>query len=114
MESPLTCEPARNLSWPAGLFQFPNSANLLLFRYMLKNLVLAGTLLAVLCRSVAAGEFQHPRAVHLDHDGERWAQKTLKKLSLEEKIGQMIMIRIIMPQFVNLRNPDYLKWLEQI
>jgi beta-N-acetylhexosaminidase len=52
--------------------------------------------------------------VHLDSSGEKWAQKTLKKLSLEEKVGQMFMVRLIMPQFVNIRNPEYLKWLDQI
>ena len=61
-----------------------------------------------------AGDFQRVAPVHLDHDGEKWAQKTLKKLSLEEKIGQMFMIRLAMPQFVNLKNPEYLNWLDQI
>ena len=28
----------------------------------------------------------------LDHDGEKWAEKTLKKMSLEEKVGQMFMV----------------------
>src|SRR5256885_8402178 len=61
-----------------------------------------------------AGDFQRANPVHLDRDGEKWAQKTLKKLSLEEKIGQMFMVRLIMPQFVNVRNPEYLNWLAQI
>src|ERR1700704_851195 len=61
-----------------------------------------------------AGDYQHLTAVHVDHNGEKWAQKTLKKLSLEEKIGQMFMVRVAMPQFVNIKNPDYLKWLDQI
>lgn len=61
-----------------------------------------------------AGDFQRAAPVHLDSSGEKWAQKTLKKLSLEEKVGQMFMVRLIMPQFVNIRNPDYLKWLDQI
>jgi len=59
-------------------------------------------------------DFQHPAAVHLDHNGEKWAQKTLKKMSLEEKIGQLFMVRVAMPQFVNVRNPDFLQWLDQI
>lgn len=64
--------------------------------------------------SAFAGEFQRAAPVRLDHDGEKWAQKTLKKLSLEEKVGQMFMVRLAMPQFVNLKNPEYLKWLDQI
>jgi beta-N-acetylhexosaminidase len=59
-------------------------------------------------------DFQRATAVHLDHSGKKWAEKTLKKLSLEEKVGQMFMVRLIMPQFVNIRNPEYLKWLDQI
>ncbi|HXA86669.1 MAG TPA: glycoside hydrolase family 3 protein, partial [Candidatus Dormibacteraeota bacterium] len=81
---------------------------------MVQKLVLAGLCLLALSTPVFAGDFQHPAPVHLDHDGEKWAQKTLKKLSLEEKVGQMFMIRLAMPQFVNLKNPDYLNWLDQI
>ncbi|HLW54171.1 MAG TPA: glycoside hydrolase family 3 N-terminal domain-containing protein [Candidatus Angelobacter sp.] len=75
---------------------------------------MAGIFLLAFSAPLAPSEFQHPGPVHLDRNGEKWAQSTLKKLSLEEKIGQMIMIRIIMPQFVNLKNPDYLKWLDEI
>ena len=82
---------------------------------MVQKLVVAGIFLLRSRLSPAiAGDFQRVEPVHLDHDGEKWAQKTLKKLSLEEKIGQMFMIRLAMPQFVNLRNPEYLNWLNQI
>ena len=33
-----------------------------------------------------------PLPVRLDHDGEKWAEKTLHKMSLEEKVGQLFMI----------------------
>jgi beta-N-acetylhexosaminidase len=62
----------------------------------------------------AASDVQHPAPVHLDHDGEKWAKKTLKKLSLEEKVGQIFMVRLTMPQFVNIKSADYQKWREQI
>ncbi|MGZ7075366.1 MAG: glycoside hydrolase family 3 protein [Candidatus Angelobacter sp.] len=81
---------------------------------MVQKLVLAGICLLFLSSPAIAGDFQRPAPVHLDHDGEKWAQKTLKKLSLEEKVGQMFMIRLAMPQFVNIKNPDYLQWLDQI
>lgn len=64
--------------------------------------------------SLSAGEFQHAGPVHLDNDGAKWAQKTLKKLSLEEKIGQLFMVRVAMPQFVNITSPGYLAWRDQI
>jgi beta-N-acetylhexosaminidase len=81
---------------------------------MVQKLVLAGICLLALSFSAMAGDLQRPAPVHLDHDGEKWAHKTLKKLSLEEKVGQMFMIRVAMPQFVNIRNPEYLQWLDQI
>jgi beta-N-acetylhexosaminidase len=81
---------------------------------MVQNLVVAGIFLLVLSSHVIAGDFQRVAPVHVDHDGEKWAEKTLKKLSLEEKVGQMFMIRLAMPQFVNLKNPEYLNWLDQI
>jgi beta-N-acetylhexosaminidase len=81
---------------------------------MFQKFMFAGICWLSLSTALAAGDVQHPGPVHLDRDGEKWAQKTLKKLSLEEKVGQMIMIRLIMPQFVNLKNPDYLKWVDEI
>jgi beta-N-acetylhexosaminidase len=79
---------------------------------MRKKLVLLGVLLA-LCRLALGEDFQHPGRVKLDRDGDRWAQRTLKKLSLEEKIGQLFMVRV-QAQFLDLRSPDYLRLQEQI
>jgi beta-N-acetylhexosaminidase len=81
---------------------------------LVHKLIFTGIFLLALSSPATAGDFQRVAPVHLDHDGEKWAQKTLKKLSLEEKIGQMFMIRLAMPQFVNLKNPEYLNWLDQI
>jgi len=79
---------------------------------MTKKLILLGALLA-LCGLALAENFQHPGPVNLNREGERWAQKTLKKLSLEEKIGQLFMVRV-QAQFLDLRSPDYLRLQEQI
>lgn len=51
--------------------------------------------------------------VHLDRKGDRWAIATLRKMSLEEKIGQMIMpwARI---QFMNVESPEYLELREEM
>ncbi len=81
---------------------------------LIHQLMVAGIFLLALSSLAVAGDFQRVAPVHLDHDGEKWAQKTLKKMSLEEKVGQMFMIRLAMPQFVNLKNPEYLNWLDQI
>jgi beta-N-acetylhexosaminidase len=81
---------------------------------MVEKLVFAGLCLLALVSPAAASDFQHPAPIHLDHDGEKWAKKTLKKLSLEEKVGQIFMVRLTMPQFVNIKSADYQKWREQI
>ena len=54
-----------------------------------------------------------PRALHLDRRGEKWAAKTLRKLSLEEKIGQMLMVWAPI-RFMNVNGPDYLKLRDMI
>ena len=52
-------------------------------------------------------EFQRPGPVHLDKNGERWARESLKKMSLEEKIGQMFVIWS-RAQFMNVNSQEYL------
>ena len=42
--------------------------------------------------SFAKERFQKPGPIHLDRDGEKWAEKTLRKLSTEEKVGQLFMV----------------------
>src|SRR5262249_13011625 len=63
---------------------------------------------------LSGAELQHPGPVHLSNDGAKWAEKTLKKLLLEEKIGQLFMVRVAMPQFVNITSPGYQGWRDQI
>ena len=53
--------------------------------------------------------YQTPGPVRMDKSGEKWAQKTLKKMTLEQKIGQMFMIWSH-AQFLNVKNPEYLAW----
>jgi beta-N-acetylhexosaminidase len=47
-----------------------------------------------------------PLPVHLDREGEKWAEKTLHKMSVEEKVGQLFMIWT-RAQFFNVNSPDY-------
>jgi len=44
--------------------------------------------------------------VQLTSEGNKWAEKTLKKMSLEEKIGQMIQIRAY-ADFLNVESDEY-------
>src|ERR1700756_4806347 len=57
--------------------------------------------------------YQKPGPIHLDRDGEKWAEKTLRRMSTEEKIGQLFMIWV-RAQFMNVDNPDYLKLRDTI
>ena len=56
----------------------------------------------------AKDKYQRPGPIHLDRDGEKWAEKTLRKLTLEEKVGQVFMIWC-RASFLNVENPEYLQ-----
>lgn len=55
----------------------------------------------------ARQKYQKPGPVHLDHAGEKWAEKTLHKLSLEEKVGQLFVIWVPV-EFLNVNDPQFL------
>src|SRR5258708_27934950 len=74
---------------------------------------LRGLLVLLLSTSLSAGDFLHSSHVALTHEGERWAQRTLKKLSLEEKIGQMFMFRVL-TRFMNEGDPAFMALRRQI
>jgi beta-N-acetylhexosaminidase len=52
----------------------------------------------------------HPAAFNAAR-GDKWAEKTLRHLSVEEKIGQVFMIWC-RASFLNVESPEYLQWLE--
>jgi len=54
-----------------------------------------------------------PLPVHLDHDGEKWAEKTLHKMSTEEKVGQLFMIWT-RAEFLNADSATYLQLRDNI
>ena len=55
----------------------------------------------------AKQKFQQPAPVHLDRKGEKWARESLKKMSLEQKIGQMFIIWA-RARFMNVNDPEYI------
>lgn len=59
-------------------------------------------------QGAAKDRYSAPGPTHFDHNGEKWAEKTLHKLSLEEKVGQLFMVWA-RAQFLNADSPDYLK-----
>src|SRR5215472_15812933 len=58
--------------------------------------------------SQAKEKYLKPGPIHLDRDGEKWAEKTLRRLSTEEKVGQLFMIWARV-RFLNVQSPDYLQ-----
>ena len=71
----------------------------MLHRSLLLNLLLLTSI------AFAKSKYQ-PLPVHLDHDAEKWAQKTLKKLSAEEKVGQLFMVWT-RSHFINVNSLEY-------
>ena len=57
--------------------------------------------------------YQKPGPIHLDRDGEKWADKTLRKLSTEEKVGQLFMVWV-RAQFLNNDSDAYAQLREVI
>jgi beta-N-acetylhexosaminidase len=56
-------------------------------------------------------KFQHAAPIHLTQAGDKWAHKTLRHLTLEEKVGQVFMIWC-RASFLNVENPEYLQLRE--
>lgn len=80
---------------------------------MHRALVLLLSALCLLPSAFAKDKYQHPGPIHLNHDGEKWAEKTLHKLAVEEKIGQVFMIWC-RASFLNAQSPEYLQLRENI
>jgi beta-N-acetylhexosaminidase len=67
----------------------------------------------VLCASCFAKDkskdrFQTPGPVRLDRAGKRWADKTVRKMSTEEKVGQLFGISVKV-QFLNDADPNWIQ-----
>jgi beta-N-acetylhexosaminidase len=75
---------------------------------MIRNLAVVLLLVSASVPGLAKEKYQHPGPIYLDHGGEKWAQKTLKKLSLEEKVGQLFMVWV-RAEFLNVNSPEYLQ-----
>ncbi|MBO0912390.1 MAG: hypothetical protein J2P13_11410, partial [Acidobacteria bacterium] len=58
--------------------------------------------------SASARTKYQPLPVHLDRSGAKWAEKTLRKMSVEEKVGQLFMIWT-RAEFLNVASPAYLE-----
>jgi len=81
---------------------------------MLRNLAFLLVILAIL-GSAAEPREQSKRALSRrgEHSDHSWAEKTLKNLSLEEKVGQLFMIRVRV-EFLNGNSPSYFELRDRI
>jgi beta-N-acetylhexosaminidase len=58
-------------------------------------------------------KYQRPGPMRQTRASDQWAEKTLKKLTLEEKIGQVFMVWC-RASFLNLEEPEYLQLLDSM
>lgn len=65
------------------------------------------------CSAWAKERYLRAAPVKLDRDGQKWAEKTLKKMSDEEKVGQLFMIWI-RARFFNLDDPLFVQLRDSI
>jgi beta-N-acetylhexosaminidase len=83
---------------------------------MLRNLLLIALLFAAM--SCFAGDkskdrFQRSGPIHIDKAGQKWVDKTLRKMSPEEKVGQLFGIRVNV-QFLNDADPIWIQLRDNI
>src|SRR6202023_4108014 len=82
-----------------------------IFLVMTRPIALVTLALSLTTFCFAKNKFQRPGPIHETQAGDKWAEKTLHKLSLEEKIGQVFMIWC-RASFLNVESPEYLQWRE--
>jgi beta-N-acetylhexosaminidase len=99
------------------LFQFgiPDMRHCFCYRLGMFRKLRFFLLLSLLAPSLALAKdkYQQPGPIRLDHGGEKWAEKTLHKMSPEEKVGQLFMIWV-RARFLNLDSPDYVQLRDTI
>ena len=76
------------------------------------RIILALLLSLAFTLSAFAKKPPHPAPVNVSH-GDKWAEKTLRGLSVEEKVGQVFMIWC-RASFLNVESSEYLQFLEDM
>ncbi|MGB7149806.1 MAG: glycoside hydrolase family 3 N-terminal domain-containing protein [Terriglobales bacterium] len=83
---------------------------------MLRHLLLIVLVLAApLCpaKDKDKDRFLPPGPIHLDKSGKKWADKTLRRMSTEEKVGQLFGIKVL-AQFLNDADPRWIQLRDEI
>jgi len=83
---------------------------------MLRHLLLTTFLLAAalcLAKDKSKDRFLQPSPIHVDKAGHKWADKTLRKMSPEEKVGQLFSIWV-KAQFLNDADPIFVQLRDNV
>lgn len=80
---------------------------------MQKILAASVICLALSASSFAKEKYSHPAPIKQTESGNKWAEKTLRKLSVEEKVGQLFMIWC-RAGFLNVENPEYVQLVDSM
>ena len=82
---------------------------------MCRKLLLIALLLAPPCFAgdKSKERFQQPGPIHIDKAGQRWVDKTLRKMTPEEKVGQLFGIRVNV-QFLNDADPIWIQLRDNV
>ncbi len=78
---------------------------------MLRILALLLAAASTVTPASAKEKYQRVTPIRQAREGHRWAEKTLKKLRLEDKVGQVFMIWC-RARFLNVESPEYLQFRE--
>ena len=76
-------------------------------------LLLAATLCFARDKDKSKDRFLRPGPIHVDKAGQKWVDKTLRKMSPEEKVGQLFAIWV-RAQFLNDADPIYIQMRDNI
>jgi len=80
---------------------------------MPRNFLALCLLLTLALPALAKEKAKHSPTPAVSTRGDRWAEKTLRSLTVEEKVGQVFMIWC-RASFLNLEAPEYLEWLQSM
>jgi len=83
---------------------------------MLRRLLLAALILSAMpafAKVKTRDRYQRPGPIHLDRDGQKWADKVLRRMSPEEKVGQLLMI-FVKAQPMNQSDPAWVELRDSI
>jgi beta-N-acetylhexosaminidase len=81
---------------------------LLLFNGMPRHLFLTTLLLAACCFGKDKERFLAPAPIHIDRAGQKWVDKTMRRMSPEDKVGQLFATWVRV-QFLNDADPAFVQ-----